>query len=378
MSLPGVLNQQQLNSLNVDHNSTINDLKKLQNVEMDLFKSLQQAVSTGADQATKDTLLSQIKSVSDVRHDMYKRLISQYRLTQDNVSETRSNLVDQFTLVDIMQQQLDNLHDNINIILNAKNDRMRMVEINTYFGKQYEAQKELMQIIVLTAVPLLILAILSNAGTVGSTIAGVLGTIVIAIGLVFIIRKVMDISSRSNVNFDEYDWQFDSYAQNPSVTEYDGKKEPEQVDTLGCYSQECCAPGTVFDASIGRCIPQVSGTGLKKLTDKLSSFTSNIASDFSSSQSNFSESFENIMDNKESKIKGCPLGFDLITDKEWLNNIGLDKNTCGSGWHKDCTASCAYERCKEAGGAWIPTDYSFNPYLCKVPGVADDAKPTPK
>jgi uncharacterized Fe-S cluster-containing MiaB family protein len=120
----------------------------MQELEMQLFQSLQQAVSSGESQEVKDKLLMQIKSVSEVRHDMYKRLISMYRITQDNVSETRGNLVDQFTLVDIMQQQLQNLHDNINIILDAKNDRMRMVEINTYFGKQYEAQKELMQIIV--------------------------------------------------------------------------------------------------------------------------------------------------------------------------------------------------------------------------------------
>ena len=379
MSLPGVLNQQQLNSLNSNQESTIEDLKKLQNVEMDLFKSLQQAVSSGSDQTTKDALLNQIKSISDVRHEMYKRLVSQYRLTQDNVSQTRGDLVDQFTLVDIMQQQLDNLHDNINIILNAKNDRMRMVEINTYFGKQYEAQKELMQIIVLTAVPLLILAILSNAGTLGYTLAGVLGTIVIAIGLVFIIRKVIDISSRSNVNFDEYNWEFDPNAQKPTVTEFDSTPEPKYDDTMGCYSQECCAPGTVFNASIGKCVPQVSGTGLKKISDTISNFATNLASNVSNSQPHFSfsESFEN-MSEEESLDKMCPLGFNLIQNKEWLESVGLGDNTCGSGWHKECTEPCAFQRCAEAGGTWVPTDYSYSPYLCSVPGIAGNAKLTPK
>jgi len=380
MSSPGVLNQEQLNSLNSHQTTTIDDLKKLQNVEMDLFKSLQQAVSTGSDQTTKDTLLTQIKSISDVRHDMYKRLVGQYRLTQDNVSQTRSNLVDQFTLVDIMQQQLDNLHDNINIILNAKNDRMRMVEINTYFGKQYEAQKELMQIIVLTAVPLLILAILSNAGTLGYTLAGVLGTIVIAIGLVFIVRKVIDISSRSNVNFDEYDWQFDPNSQKPTVTEYDSTSEPTYDDTMGCYSQECCAPGTVFNASIGKCVPQISGTGLKKIGDKISNFATNLASNVSNSQPilSFSESFEN-MNEEDLSNKICPLGFNLIKNKEWLESVGLGNNTCGSGWHNECTEPCAFQRCYEAEGTWIPTDYSYSPYLCSMSeGVAGNAKPTPK
>lgn len=368
MSLPGVLNQQQLNSLNSNQSATIDDLKKLQNTEMELFKSLQQAVSSGSDQATKDKLLMQIKSISEVRHDMYKRLISQYKLTQDNVSQTRSDLVDQFTLVDIMQQQLDNLHDNINIILNAKNDRQRMVEINTYFGKQYQAQKELMQIIVLTAVPLLVLALLSNAGTLGSTIAGILGTFVIAIGLFFIIRKIVDISARSNVNFDEYDWQFDPNAQRPAVIE----PEPKQTsgdDTLGCYSQECCAPGTVFDASIGKCVPQLSGTGLKSITDSITKFASNITNDGSL---NNTESFENMVDSY------CPLGYSLIKNKEWLENLGLGSDTCGTGWHNECTEPCAYARCLDAGGSWIPTDYSYSPYLCNVPGVAGSARPTPK
>jgi hypothetical protein len=302
-----------------------------------------------------------------------------YKITQDNVSQTRSDLVDQFTLVDIMQQQLDNLHDNINIILNAKNDRMRMVEINTYFGKQYEAQKELMQIIVLTSVPLLILAILSNAGTIGSTIAGILGTFVIGIGLFFIIRKVMDISSRSNTNFDEYDWQFNPNSMPISATEYT-PTEQQGEDTYGCYSQECCAPGTVFDASIGKCVPNVVSGGIKKFTDTLSSFASNVASNAASVSNpniNMKENFDNINKDTEESIK-CPDGFEIIEETKWLNNLGLGKNVCGSGIHNGCDVACAYSKCTNAGGQWIPTDYSYSPYLCKMPSVASNAKPTPK
>ena len=368
--MAGILNQGQLNTLQNNQNTTIDDLKKMQELEMQLFQSLQQAVSSGADQATKDKLLTQIKSVSEVRHDMYKRLISMYRITQDNVSQTRGDLVDQFTLVDIMQQQLQNLHDNINIILDAKNDRMRMVEINTYFGKQYEAQKELMQIIVLTAVPLLILAILSNAGTLGNTLAGILATFVIAIGLFFIIKKIINISSRTNTNFDEYDWQFDPNAQNPGVLEYDEGKDIGYDKGLECFSQECCAPGTVFDASIGKCIPQISGTGLKNITDKLQSFASNIST---GTNLEVSESFKNMNGDKE-----CPKGFDLIDNKEWLNSLGLSEKTCGSGWHHECDTPCAYNNCVNAGGTWIPVDYSYSPYLCDMHGVASKAKHTPK
>lgn len=375
--MSGILNEQQLNLLNLDQQGTIDDLKKLQNVEMSLFQSLQQAVSSGADQATKDKLLNEIKSISAVRHEMYKRLINQYKLTQDNVSQTRSDLVDQFTLVDIMQQQLDNLHENINIILDAKNDRLRMVEINTYFGKQYQAQKELMQIIVLTAIPLLVLALLSNAGTLGATLAGVLGTIVIAIGLFFIVRKVLDISSRSNLNFDEYDWEFDPNAQKPGVID-GGNVEEKYEDTLGCYAQECCAPGTVFDASIGRCVPQKLGTGLKNMSQQISGMISNLGSglnNLSGSNLNVNESFENMAD---VEIKSCPKGYELIKNKEWLDSIGLTENTCGTGWHNECTQPCAYNNCIEAGGTWIPTDYAFTPYLCVVKGVASDSKPLAK
>ena len=374
--MAGILNQGQLDTLINNQNTSFDDLKKLQDVEMQLFESLQKAVSSKADQSVKDQLLSQIKLISEVRQQMYKRLISMYKITQDNVSQTRADLVDQFTLVDIMQQQLDNLHDNINIILNAKNDRMRMVEINTYFGKQYEAQKELMQIIVLTSVPLLVLAILSNAGTIGSTVAGILGTFVIAIGLFFVVRKIIDISSRSNTNFDEYDWQFNPNSMPETMPEYTST-DKEGDDTFGCYSQECCAPGTVFDSSIGKCVPNVVEGGIKKITDSISSFASNIASNASSvsgTNMRIQENFEGL------KEKGaiCPNGFELIKDKNWLSNLGLGKTICGSGIHNGCNIDCAYDKCEKAGGTWVPTDYSYAPYLCDMSNISSNAKPTPK
>ena len=45
--------------------------------------------------------------------------------------------------------------------------------------------------------------------------------IVIVVGGYFIIRRAINLASRNNMNFDEFDWSWDPDASDPTVYEYD-------------------------------------------------------------------------------------------------------------------------------------------------------------
>ena len=260
------LTQGELDEFNTRQRDMIQQISDIQNIEMGMYQKLASNVSNKGSQTERDNLLMRIQTLSDSRMDMYRDLMDNYAIIRQNVGQTRGDLTDQLALIDIAQQQLDALRKQTGQLGDGKVGKERMIEINTYYGKKYAAQKELMQIIVLTCVPLLILALLAKFGTLAGSIASAIGSVVLVIGLYFIIRKFIDINTRSNMVFDEYDWQFDPATLKPTVIEYDiaqlkGAMPTADVEMGGCFGQACCAKGTVYDETLSKCVVPKPETG---------------------------------------------------------------------------------------------------------------------
>ena len=260
------LTQGELDEFNTRQRDMIQQISDIQNIEMGMYQKLASNVSNKGSQTERDNLLMRIQTLSDSRMDMYRDLMDNYAIIRQSVGQTRGDLTDQLALIDIAQQQLDALRKQTGQLGDGKVGKERMIEINTYYGKKYAAQKELMQIIVLTCVPLLVLALLAKFGTLAGSIASAIGSIVLVIGLYFIIRKFIDINTRSNMVFDEYDWQFDPAALKPTVIEYDlaqlrGAMPTANVEMGGCFGQACCAKGTVYDETLSKCVIPKAGAG---------------------------------------------------------------------------------------------------------------------
>lgn len=253
------LTQSELDEFNTRQRDMIQQLTDIQNIEMDMYQKLASNVSNKGTQAERDNLLMRIQTLSESRMDMYRDLMDNYAIIRQSVGQTRGDLTDQLALIDVAQQQLDALRRQTGELGNGKTGKERMIEINTYYGKKYAAQKELMQIVILTCVPLLVLALLAKFGTLAGNIASAIGSVVLVTGLYFIVRKFIDINSRSNMVFDEYDWQFDPAALKPTVIEYDlaqlkGIMPTANVETSGCFGQACCSKGMVYDETLSKCV----------------------------------------------------------------------------------------------------------------------------
>ena len=81
-----------------------------------------------------------------------------------------------------------------------------MVEINTYYGKRYQAHTELIKLLIYISSLMLILSILMKKELIPASIGkGVMG-VVISIGVFFLVRKLIDIYFRDNMDFDQYEW----------------------------------------------------------------------------------------------------------------------------------------------------------------------------
>ena len=88
-------------------------------------------------------------------------------------------------------------------------------------------------------------------------------------------------------------------------------------------------------------------------------------------------------ENYRDYVEDCPDGWQTTPNKECinLNYFGPclagrcrcppgyrygGNNICYAGWSYQCGQDCAYYRCVGNGGTWIPKDYRYNAYTCRM------------
>jgi len=250
-----------MNSPNIEiaenaQQQTLNSIKTLQKLEKSLYADLEKLSAENASVDAQQQIINRINDISQTRITLFKQLQSMYLTIQDNVTNTREDLVDQLTLVSIVEKELDNAKSQMNAVKNSNANNLRMTQINTYYSKRYKAHSEIMKIIVYLCVPLLILALLSKRNLVPSYITNILGAIVIVYGLYLILPKLIDLRYRNNMVYDEYDFDFDP-EKAPKASKGSSNSTPDSsslMDFRTCIGPNCCSDDMTYNDDIGLCV----------------------------------------------------------------------------------------------------------------------------
>ena len=248
-------------NLQEKNDQVIQNIKTLQSTEMKLYDSLENR-TLNVDQ--KKLIIDQINQISQMRINLYASLKDSYSNYQQNVSFSRNMLNDQLVSVDFIENELNESKKRLNLLEEQKNNKIRLVEINTYYGKQYNAHKGIMIIIVIMCIPILILNILANKGFIPGKLNIFLNVFIIVFGLTIIGYNIIDISNRDNMNFDEYSWFFNkTEAPKPTPISSDSSNinsDPWNLNSLSlpsftCIGAECCTDNSTYDEIQNKCIP---------------------------------------------------------------------------------------------------------------------------
>ena len=245
----------------------LNNIARLQKMEKDLYKELEAASAAGtsaAAPANTTRIINSINQLSQIRISLFKSLNNSYLDLQKNLTSTRTDVTELLKVVSIAEESLNTSKENLNHLSETKNNKMRMVQINTYFGKKYKAQAGLMKLIIVVSIILLLLAFLRKNGVLPESIANILMGIVFLVGGFFILRRVLDISSRDNMNFDAYTWNFDP--DDTQINNYSHKKKKAKDSDRGsgwfsgmdCIGPACCTAGMKYDEASRTCIKNVA------------------------------------------------------------------------------------------------------------------------
>ena len=124
----------------------IENIKSLQTTEIKLYDRLE---STTLSYEQKQEIIDKINQISQMRINLYANLKDMYSYYQQDVSGSRNAMNDQLVSLDLIENELNGSKRRLNLLEAQKNNKIRLVEINTYYGKKYNAHKEIMQIIVI-------------------------------------------------------------------------------------------------------------------------------------------------------------------------------------------------------------------------------------
>lgn len=238
-------------------NSLTGYIRQLQSVEESMYKVLRN--NPNITDLEKEEAVSQINELSAKREELNHEINSLGERAKLDLKVDFQAFQQQMRIVEAAERQLNESKIKLKLLNDEKLNKLRLVQINTYYLKRYDALGSLVKKFVLFIAIAIVLAILMQRGILPASIGSIIIAVYFALGFVYFYIGYMDIAQRSKRNFDEYEWPFDRNMDSKELGEYDssegdaytsadsGKVEP-------CIGEACCTVGMVYDNTEGKCI----------------------------------------------------------------------------------------------------------------------------
>lgn len=238
--------------------TTLPDLKNISVVQpiQDLSKVMSMTSVT-----TNTPLMTELQNIQNELQ-AYQKDVDQYYSTIPNAISSVENVSN--TAIKTVNENKEIVDDYNDMIEGQKEEtinKIRMVEINNYYSKKYNAQSEIMKIIIFISVLILILWYIDSSQLTPfpSAIFTTLISVILAVGIIVISFKVYYLLMRNNIDFDQMDFYFKN--TNMPKIEIDatglGATGAYTSDSgysgNNCYNDECCPIGFAFNSGLGRC-----------------------------------------------------------------------------------------------------------------------------
>jgi hypothetical protein len=277
-----------------DNNQQIvNDIQSLQQLEQQMFSRMEN--NPNLPQEQKEKIIQKIQKISDMRMNLYQTMGGVNQFFKNALLSSQGTLKQQTIAIEMIESQLNESRKKLKMLEAERNNKLRMTEINTYYGHRYAEHALMMKIIVITLIPIIILAVLYNKGILPKIVYYVLIGIIAAIGGYFFWNVFVSIIHRDNMDYQQYDWYFDPSGSSTSSGDA-SSDNPWVSDIGGCTNSDCCADGTSYDADEDQCIAD-SFTTLEAMANNELTKTSHTNRYKSQNNSNFrpknTESFLN-------------------------------------------------------------------------------------
>ena len=244
---------------------------QLKDAEQGLYRQLEAAIAANSGAETQQQIIAQINKIKEARISKFSTMTSMFDALKNNVSKTLNNFIDEMSdSIHVVQGELDKSKSRLDKVEEIKNNKQRMAEINTYYGKQYKENTSTMKTIMYFSLPIVVLLILRKNGVLPENVLNTLITLILIVGGFVIIRKIfINTFMRDNMNYDEINQLINSDQMGPTVIQYDlNQLEGNNLEAdirsdasylaaklgFACIGSSCCSNGMIFDDAEKKCV----------------------------------------------------------------------------------------------------------------------------
>ena len=188
----------------------ISNLQKLENDKYIVLNGLLKSNPSPDNVAQQKTIINDIKEIATIRSKLFDAMLSNASSNLKVTQQMGSTLEAKKTIVTLRETALGEQRAALQAAAGTIDDSKRMVGINTYYDKQYEARVKIMKFIVLICFIIIFLIVLLKLGWLPQELVTVLVVVTLFGGLFYAGSLIYDMYQRNNRNFDEYDFEIDS------------------------------------------------------------------------------------------------------------------------------------------------------------------------
>ena len=127
---------------------------------LDLQRELQRMSANDFGTKEQQRVYDELQLLQNLRGGLVSFLPTLVQNTAQTVASSRAALANQMTVAEIMNQQVQQAEIGLGKVAGTQNNKMRMVEVNTYYSDRYRAQAGLMKLIIIVCVAFLLIVIL--------------------------------------------------------------------------------------------------------------------------------------------------------------------------------------------------------------------------
>jgi hypothetical protein len=208
----------------------------------------------------REKIITEINKESETRKNYYN-LVEQLTRSQDSAARAADAVSkQQIEISRYLEASLNEAKKKFNEGEEKKQNQLKMVQINTYYGNLYESYGEVARTVAILAV-LLLVALPFRTTMPG--LASLWNKTVLYGGGFYLFYVVIDYLMRRNDDFEEY-----TFPNAPTDAKSLATSGKPIIDISGvdvptiCAGQFCCGPGTTWDDELGCVISSARGADL--------------------------------------------------------------------------------------------------------------------
>lgn len=223
------------NEFTTNLNEQFTNIANLQTIQKKLFADLEKLA--GSSELTSEPIQTQISdkflqidNLTKLRTNIFNTIKANYGITQSDYNIQRKSYAQQLVALKIIENDLTNTSSKLRDSLLIRDNAERMVGVNNYYTRRYEAHADIMKNIVFYCGIIIFVIFLMKMGVIGDMISSLLIIVTLCFGIIIVGKKVWDLSSRNNIDYDKYNFPFNPKdVKLDDTTDYAMSKETDRT-----------------------------------------------------------------------------------------------------------------------------------------------------